>query len=397
MADVIRNIENEEAEESLRLSEFAFQYELSHEERLNRTAQFQSKYNWGYYVDDQLAAKLTILPLQTYLYGEIFKMGGIAGVATWPEFRRHGMVKKLLLHGLQIMKNQGQTLSFLAPFEFSFYRKFGWETYVDYKKYEVEKINLPKWSEVTGQMKRTNDWRLLQSIYEAYAPTFNGMLVRDEAWWTRRIFAIKPGTASVYYNESGKPTGYVYYQLKKKEMDIHELVFLDEQARKGLWKFIADHDSMMDKVVLKAPSNDALPFLLANPRIKQETVAYFMARIVDVEAFLEQFPFAASSEKRKFELQLSDEHAPWNDGFFSLKVNASGKAKVKRAETAETRKDKGISSSLSCDIGTLTTLLLGYQRPSFLHSIGRLHAETAVIAELEALLPEKTTYLLDFF
>ena len=33
-----------------------------------------------------------------------FKMGGVAGVATYPEYRRSGYVKELLQHSLQTMK-----------------------------------------------------------------------------------------------------------------------------------------------------------------------------------------------------------------------------------------------------------------------------------------------------
>jgi predicted acetyltransferase len=133
----IKNIENEYIGESLKLSEFAFQYELSAEERAERLARFKPELNWGYFVDGELAAKLIILPLTIGLNGRSFTMGGIAGVATWPEYRRHGMVKQLLMHALEQMREQGQTISCLHPFEFSFYRKFGWETYTDYKRYEI--------------------------------------------------------------------------------------------------------------------------------------------------------------------------------------------------------------------------------------------------------------------
>ena len=109
MENYIRSIGHDEAEESIRLSQFAFQYELSVEERLERIVNFKPEQSWGYYVEEQLAAKLTIHKLKTWINGCSFDMGGIAGVATWPEFRRHGMVKKLLIHALQTMKAAGQT------------------------------------------------------------------------------------------------------------------------------------------------------------------------------------------------------------------------------------------------------------------------------------------------
>jgi predicted acetyltransferase len=392
----IRNIGHEEIDESIRLGQFAFQFEMNENERQERITNFQPEQNWGYYVENQLAAKMVILKLKAWLNGEQFAIGGIASVATWPEFRRLGIVKKLLIHALQTMKEDGQTLSFLHPFEFPFYRKYGWETYTEFKKYEITKDRIMNQFTASGQMKRTTDWRLMHELYQEYAQQFNGTLVRDEAWWNQRILQKKAITA-IFYNESGMARGYIYYNVKNRELNVEELVFLDEPARRGLWKFIADHDSMIDKVVLKAPIDDMLAFTLANPRIKQEIVHYFMARIVDVVAFLEKFPITAGLDKQKLELHIKDEFAPWNNGAFSVKWSATGKAKVKQIEAAEPIESKLIPASLTCDIGTLTAMFLGYQRPIFLQSIGRLQASDATVKLLEQLIPRKTTYLMDFF
>jgi predicted acetyltransferase len=392
----IRNIVLEKIEESLRLSQFAFQYEMSEEDRKARLASFKPEQNWGYYIDDQLAAKLGILKLQTWINGVSFEMGGIAGVATWPEYRRHGMVKKLLVHALLKMKEAEQTISFLHPFEFPFYRKFGWETYTEFRKYEIPKELIINQFFTAGHMKRTADWRLLDEIYKVYAQRFNGTLVRDENWWNRNVFK-KSSTSAIFYDEAGLAKGYILYKVKNKEMNIEEFVFLDESARKGLWKFIADHDSMIDKIILKAPSNDQLAFVLANPRIKQEVVPYFMARIVDVAAFLEKFPIAAGLDKQRLELQITDEYAAWNNGSFTVKWGSSGKAKVKQNEADESKKSKDTNLVLACSIGTLSAMFLSYQRPVFLQSIGRLQASDATIELLEKLIPSRTTYLMDFF
>ena len=61
------------------------------------------------------------------------------------------------------------------------------------------------------------------------------------------------------------------------------------------------------------------------------------------------------------------------------------------------KKDIPAPEAVSCDIQTLTVLLMGYQRPKFLHSIERLQAEPAILQKLEELLPLRTTYFTDFF
>jgi predicted acetyltransferase len=393
--DHIRKLKQEELFESLTLSEFAFQFELSTEEKEERIAWTKPEQVWGYFDEGRLAAKLTILDFHIWLHGESFAMGGIAGVATWPEYRRKGMVGQLLKQALRTMKEAGQSISFLHPFAFSFYRKYGWETYIDYLKYEITTELLPRFELQDGaKIERINkDWKLLNGIYEAYAKGYNGMLKRDGEWWNNRIFKFKKGSIAIYRDAQGELKGYIFYQVQNNSCTVHELVFLNEEARRGLWKFISDHDSMIEKVILIAPSDDKLPFLLSNPRIKQEVVPYFMARIVDVQSFVQQFPFAKAGDGERFYLQVSDSQAEWNNGLFEIRIEASGIAKVTKQPLSDAKEDQ----LLTCDIQTLSSLLMGYQKASFLNEIGRLDGREAEIKRLERLIPARTTYLADFF
>ncbi|UUZ83497.1 GNAT family N-acetyltransferase [Paenibacillus sp. P26] len=379
--------------ESLALSAFAFQYELTPEDIEKRLTQMSGDSMWGAFVDGQLASKLTILQLETWIQGKQMAMGGIASVATWPEFRRGGLVSRLLGQALQSMRDSGQTVSFLYPFSFGFYRKYGWETFADYKKYEIPADLLPKLRPQPGRIVRLTEElaEALDPIYSSFASRYNGTLVRTEAWWKRSILDRKTGTAAVYYDEDGNAKGYVFYQVKEKECTVHELVWLDHQARLALWRFLADHDSMIEKVVLRAPADDKLPFLLDNPRIKQEIVPYFMARIVDAAAFIAEYPFVSGTEST-LKLELSDPYAPWNNGRFVVTIDESGTARVETEEEATS--DVPV---VRCSIQTLSTLLMGYQRAGFLHEIGRLETDEAGVDALERLIPARTTYLPDFF
>ncbi|WP_135555480.1 GNAT family N-acetyltransferase [Paenibacillus cymbidii] len=395
----IRQLRREEVAEALRLSEFAFQYELTDEERARRVETTNPEQVWACFVDGALAAKLSLLPLHTWLHGKPFALGGVASVATWPEFRRQGLVARLLKLALERMKAGGQTLSFLHPFEFGFYRKYGWETYVDIKSYTIEAAQLPTFAAVPGKMRRTDDWRELREVYAAYAADYNGAIARDERWWTDRIFARKKGFSAVYDNEAGQARGYVRYLVRDSVMTVHELVHLDEEARRGLWRFIANHDSMLRKVELKAPSDDDLPFLLADPRIKQEVEPYFMARVVDAEALLRLFPFAPAAAGGTLRLRLRDEFALWNDGAYEVAFGAGpgGEARVTRPAAADAEAAGSGDDAAACDIQTLASLLMGYKRPAELARIGRLAASEAAVALLEAALPRRTTYLPDYF
>jgi predicted acetyltransferase len=392
----MRQLTHEDLDQNFALSQFAFQYERTAEELRDLKSRVKTDLIWGHFEDGKLLSKMTIVPFNTYINGKEFAMGGIASVATWPEYRRNGLVAKLLVHGLEVMRKQGQTISFLAPFSFSFYRKYGWEMHGEYKKYSLNVDQLPSFKGSSGRVKRVGqDINLLNRIYSTYASFYNGMLKRSDDWWTHTVFKKNKGTIAVYENAQGEPEGYLMYAVKNSEMTIHEFIHLDHDAYEGLWQFIKNHDSMITKVIYEAPSDDQLHRLLQNPEIKQEVVPYFMTRIVDVAAFLKQYPFQASTYVEECFLHITDEHAPWNNGTFKLAVNSSGSANVE--QTTEEINGMAPEQGIACDIQTLSTMLLGYQRPSFLHRVGRLQGKVENIEIWESLIPRKTTCLLDYF
>src|SRR5690606_11959965 len=140
----LRALTTADFEESMKLSSFAFQYPLTAEQLEERRASFLTDdvYRVGVFQHEHLCAQVTLLHLNVYVNGELFSMGGIAGVSTWPEHRRHGYVARILKELLVKMKENGQSISMLHPFSFSFYRKYGWETYIEYKQYEMSADHL---------------------------------------------------------------------------------------------------------------------------------------------------------------------------------------------------------------------------------------------------------------
>lgn len=388
----IRSLRAEEFDASLNLSEYAFQYKVEMEDREEQRKLFIPERSWGAFEDGELLAKLMLLPLHSYVQGRPIPMGGIAGVATWPEHRRSGLVRELLAAALHQMNEQGQILSCLHPFSIPFYRKFGWEVYTDYKKYTVNIDSFPSKTLTTGSVKRdVKNIELLNEIYHSFARQYNGMLVRDEEWWKRMVLGEEVHTA-VYYAESGQPEGYLLYQVKNRELVISEFVFLNETARQGLWTYLANHDSMVTQVVFdRVPADDLLPLLLRDPRCKQETVPYFMARIVNAAAFVAEYSFAvpAATSPIHLGLRIEDGFAPWNEGNWQLAVSPEGKGSLLPGDQT--------NSGLVCDIQTLTALLLGYKRPREMFACGKLSGPETDVATLERLIPVSQTALLDFF
>ncbi|MNC46735.1 hypothetical protein D3C75_957640 [compost metagenome] len=145
---------------------------------------------------------------------------------------------------------------------------------------------------------------------------------------------------------------------------------------------------------MMAHPGDRLTSLLKDPRIRVETVPYFMARLVDAEAFLNGYSFR-EGVKGGLRLCIRDEHADWNEGYYDISLGEEGAVpKVRRSADGN---GEAPSEALSCGIGILTSMLLGYERPAFWHEHGLLTGSARQLELLEAALPEGRPFLLDFF
>lgn len=399
----IGRLEQSMIQESLELSQFAFQHILDPGELVNFKIQFQEEPadRWAVYDGERIAAKATVLDLEFYVGGRVFKAGGVAGVATWPEYRRQGLVARLLEHSLQEMRAKRQVLSMLHPFAVGFYRKFGWELYTDQKKYTLTAAQLPPRIPYSGKIERRSSRDSLHALYHAVASRYNGSLARTPLWWKYHAPGGNGAQVAVYVDDSGKDQGYLLYTVKDMELTVHELMALDHNAEKAIWSFIGQHDSMIKLARITVPIDDTLPDMLPDPRIAQEIHPYFMARIVDAEAFLQQYPFRSGNEHDTFKLSITDKHAPWNEGMYELAISAEGVVQVKKQnmEGAAGRDQKGAvdDSVISMDIGALVILLLGYRRGDQLSASGRIWGDRVLINRLQSRIPEQTTWLPDFF
>ncbi|HWO95482.1 MAG TPA: GNAT family N-acetyltransferase [Bacillus sp. (in: firmicutes)] len=392
---LIRTVDEKEYEDVLALSQYAFQYTLTEAQKDRKKKILEKQQIWAVYDEqNEMESKLHILPHHIWIEEQPFSMGGIAGVATWPEYRRNGNVTSLIMHALKQMKEKGQILSYLHPFKVSFYRKYGWELIADKSSYELSKEHLVPFQSVKGRIKRINiesEWELLNNVYEQFSRLYNGMLERNEFWWLHHVQS--PGYHFVAaLDEQQQIVGYIMYKIENKLLEVEEFISLNEQAFKILWNFICRHDSMVNQLSLRWAGDESWLFLLDNPSCKQTSLPYFMGRIVDVPAFLELYPF--KKEKHSVFLHLHDEHCPWNNGTYHI-INGTVTPFLKRkGGSICTHPPK---RGLQLDIQTLTTALLGYRSVKQLSQMGKITGDNQEIERFAQIITQKSTNFLDFF
>lgn len=344
----------------------------------------------GWFDGDKLISQLAVYPFQVNLFGQIYEMGGLTGVGTYPEYANLGLMNKLMLHALSNMRDRKQSISYLYPYSIPYYRRKGWEIISDKISFEVQDTQLPKLKMVPGNVDRvTTEHPDIKTIYEAYALQNHGAMLRNELAWEEYLrWDLDDMTVAIYYDGDEKPTGYLLYWIAEEVFHIKEMVYLDEEARTGLWNFISAHFSMITLVKGDIYKDEPLAFILDDGDIKETIAPYYMARIVDVGLFIEQYPFQIQETDCQVVFNLHDPMLEWNQGTFTLMVDKAGKGHLKEG---------GGRPSVTIDIPTMTTMFMGYKRPTYLARIGRMQCDEASVLLLEKLIRNEHPYFSDYF
>lgn len=340
--------------------------------------------------------------LEATVRGESHPVAGLASVASPPESRRKGLIRTLLERSLEEYRNRDRILSVLWPFQYDFYRKYGWETANKRVRYECSPdalafataaVDDPEFVAVSS-----DSYGLLDNIYRRHASEYALSIERDEAWWRHRVLSNEGPDPFVYALErDGSPSGYLVYTIDGEEqgsrtMSVQELAADDHDGYLSLLSFCHTHDSQIDTVELPGPTDSSLLDLTPKPEGVDCTVETGpMARIVDVEAALSAvaYPDTDASERAfRLTLSVSDPLVEWNDGTFALEV-ADGAATCERTAGEAT---------VELDIGALSQLLVGSRSAADLERVGRLRTESVTELEvLESLFPETDVYLREHF
>jgi predicted acetyltransferase len=344
----------------------------------------------GWFDGDKLVSQVAVYPFKVNIFNRIYDMAGLTGVGTFPEYSNIGLMHKLLYQALFNMRIRKQSISFLYPYSIPYYRRKGWEIISDKIVFEVNDYQLPKVKQVSGEVERvdTNSEEVKEAYKRFSSQQHGAMLRNDLAWNEYWLWDYDDLNAAIYYNENREPEGYVLYWIADEVFHIKDMIFINEEARTGLWNFISAHFSMISKVIGNTHTDEPLAFLLEDADIKETISPYYMARIVDIQQFIEQYHFKPDNRERVWTFTLDDPMLLWNQGVFTLKIDKGGKGEI--IATKEKTDSK-------IDIQTMVTMLLGYKRPDYLHKIGRLKCSSEIVDMLEDSIEQQSPYFSDYY
>ena len=224
-------------------------------------------------------------------------------------------------------------------------------------------------------------------LHSHFASITHGCLFRNALAWEEYWRWDEDDTnVAVYYNTKDKPCGFMVYLIKNDIMHIKEMIYLNREAKKGLWEYIHAHDSMIDAVHGYTYFSEPIAFEMDDGDIKETIRPYAMGRIIDIESFLQNYPCDPDGGTLYIELEIEDHLLLWNNRSFRL-CFSDGKCMLT---------DEPAEYKLKMEIGTLTTLLLGYKTAERLYALERIEGKQEAVDRLDDVLFHKIPYISDY-
>ena len=251
---------------------------------------------WGAYLEDKLIAVVQGIDYQMRYEGQTVPMCGIGGVATLPEYRRQGSIRRLMKEILEDCRNKGQIFSYLYPFSYFFYGKFGYGHGCRRMDVEIPMASLKLLPE-KGSIRRCGpaDAPILEAIYDQFVANTNGAIIRSVGFWKRKLEKDPVAEQIFTYlwsDDQGQPAAWMTYETKKVEEGDHFHIFdwacLSQQALAGLLAFIKRFDDQYALASLKMPLHIPVDRFFPEPYpIKQQLEFAGQIRVIDIAKALE--------------------------------------------------------------------------------------------------------------
>ena len=339
----------------------------------------------------RLLACWMLHPYTMRLRDSLVSMGGLGLVSSRPDQRGRGNVRFMMTRAIETMRETGHAVSVLYPFHIDFYRKYGWESFTEWMRYEFSPgtLGVPDHDHqvVTQELSFADE--ASQAFYNDYARAHYNFALRDDIHWKSRFRLWDDeqiASGLVKAERQGRVVGLMGYKLFHRHTDHDPVLNIslfaagDASAKQALLAYLKRQSHQVKKIELHLPKDEALwPYLddYASA-IKLQQLA--MIRIIDL-AMLDCLQVAAPDTVLRIEVM--DPQAAWNNGRWTLTVQ-DGVLHV----------EQGGVPVLQSGIGPLSAVLSGFANV----------AEMLACAKMKALpgyhdedLPKETTLLVDFF
>ena len=286
----------------------------------------------------RVIAGMEAIPFTMWFDGKKVKMCGIGGVASMPESRRQGNIRKIFEKIYVDIYEQGVVFSHLYPFSHDYYRKFGYEQIGGATKYTLPLSSARKFKNKGSAHEFINGDNVkdkLKEVYENYASRHNIMLSRDENKWNDVFNVSLFSHERLYYWKDAENNIKAWVKFKKNNniMEIYDIAWTEHESMLGILQFMGMFEGAAEKLSFRASPEFIAEIYWNNLyEIGIENQWLGMNRIVNVKRALELIN--KPDGEGKFVIKVIDDFAEWNNNTYTVEYGG-GDCSVKISNEIE--------------------------------------------------------------
>lgn len=327
----------------------------------------------------KLVTSFGAFPFTMRANGEAIAFAGVTAVGTRPEYRRQGLVRKIMTQAIKDQRERGQSVAGLWASQAAIYQRYGYAAAGANRHYCVDTVDIRFFDGDEGgcaieRLSMPDCIEPAKALYRQFIANRFGYLHRSSILWRENVFDDESDDGPVYLalaSDENGPQGYVAYTLRAnkvshraraQEIKIRDFAWLTLDAYRSLWSFVASHDLVGRVLWENAPVDDPAPHIFAEPRLlhTEDREGSWM-RIIDVPGALSGRGYLPTSEDRAGAVHLtipSDPLAPWNEGTWCLEFNDKGQSAVSKVDGHKRALDLSTKSLASIYTGATSVMEL---------------------------------------
>lgn len=307
--------------------------------------------------------------------------GHMTAVSVLPTHRRRGILSAMMDRQLADSVERGEPVAVLGASEAGIYRRYGFGVAVEKATLELSRDHAdfaappPVDAGRIRLVNRCTALRGLPAVYDAVRDTRVGMLSRTPAAWAQAL----PESAAegaihhaVHETDRGHIDGYAVYRTQLRwreglpagELTVIELLATSPVTEEALWRYVVGVDLVATITATGRPVDDALPWMLSDPRRLQRRPADALwLRVLDVPMALSGRAYGSTDA---LVLHVIDNRAPgWAAGHWLLEATTDGAIVSRTSRPA----------ALVLEAADLAAAYLGAVSFTTLARAGRVHGQ----------------------
>lgn len=315
--------------------------------------------------------------------GKSVPFSAVWGVATLPQHRKRGLIRKLFVESFMSMREKGISLSILAPFYKTYYENFGYALAENRVQHEFPR-NLLRL--IKGKTGITNH----ELFDEKEAKVAQEMQAQMTRFGSRNFHTISSlermikGGHFHLFERNSEPVGIVKFHFNKvkgeaQNLMIYATAYTSDDVFPSIVELAGHYATNVTTVRWYCDPQVPVRYYMDDlDNWKTVDWSGMMMRIVDFEKYCAAIS-VPSSATESIAVQLRDELCPWNEGIYKL-TPSGGSLEVEQLGDS-------VEPDVSLNPLRLSEVIGGLTPALTLHSLGKLDCSQDVARKLERIFP----------